>query len=132
MDRFHSLCFFPTAPTQAFDDHSRTVHRKPFSDIVGDLQTVQGIIEKIDDVTALDAVEMMMIVRIGIVPPLIGQPFDDIDETNFRKRDECPVHRVERDIGKFLPNFTEHRIGRRVIPHPNQLLVDGHSLWCNL
>ena len=125
------LCFFPTAPTQAFNNHARTLHSKPFLDVVRDLQTVQDIIVKIDDDTALDAVEMMMIVCIGIVPSLIGEPFDDIDKPNLRERDERPVHRIERNAGKLLPNFTKHRIGRRMIPHPNQLLVDGHTLGCH-
>jgi len=126
------LCFFSTTPAQALDNHARTLHRKPFLDVVRDFQTVQDIIVKIDDGTALDAVEMMMIVCIGIVPSLIGEPFDDIDKTNLRERDERPVHRIKRDAGKLLPNFTEHRIGRRVILHLDQLLVDGHTLGRHL
>jgi hypothetical protein len=126
------LCFFPTAPTQAFDHHARTLHCKPFLDVFRDFQAIQDIIVEIDDGTALDAVEMMMIVCIGIVPSLIGEPFDDIDKTNLRECDECPVHRIERDAGKLLPNFTKHRIGRRVILHPDQLLVDDHTLGRHL
>jgi hypothetical protein len=84
-------------------------------DIIRQLDVVQIRIMKIDDGIAGQTVKMVVFFQIGIKPPGVSLPFNDIDDLYSGKGEQGPVHRVQRNVGKIRKQLLVDIVRTRMV-----------------
>ena len=85
--------------------------RVRLSEILRDIQSIVSFVVEVDNFTTFGAVKMMVGFCIGIIPPRGPLALDDIHDTDFRKRKQCPVYGIKGYIRKLLFDGSIHHIG---------------------
>ena len=79
--------FFPAAfIAHTIQDDSFGIHRKVILDMIRDPKVIEFIAIKIDDLSTIETMRMMMFVHVGVKTPRPALGRDDIDQADLRKR----------------------------------------------
>jgi len=117
---------------QAVQDDSFREHGEVILDMIRDPQVIEFIATKIYDLSTIETMKMMMFVHVRVKTPRPTLGWDDIDQADLRKRQQCPVYRVIGYVGKFFFHDVEHFIGCGMIFCPHELFVNRTALWSDL
>jgi hypothetical protein len=124
--------FFSAFFAQAIQDNSFGIYREVILDMIRDPDVIVFIGIKIYDLSAMDTVKMMMVVHGRIKSARPSLRLHDIDQADFRQRQQRSVHRVIRNVGKFHFYDVEHFIGRGMIFCLHELFVYSATLRSDL
>jgi hypothetical protein len=70
---------------KAFEDDAFADDLEIFANVFRDVQIIIGPVLKVDDFTALGAMQMMMVCHIGVEPLGAAEYFDHIHHADFRE-----------------------------------------------
>lgn len=100
-------------------------------DVIRQLNLCQIRIMEIDDGVTRQTVKMMMFFPIGVKPSGIALSFDNIDNFDFGKGEQGPVHCIQGNIGKIREKLFMDFVCTGMVFRLLERLVYGNPLRCH-
>jgi hypothetical protein len=93
-----------------------------------DVEIVERAVFEVEDLIALDASEVVVVICIGIETLRVAASFDNPDQSYVREGENGPVNRIKRNIRKNLLDFFVDRFCVRMVFRILKRIVYSNTL----
>ena len=101
---------------------------EPVLELLGHFQFVVTLVAEIDDLAALDTVEVVVLTQVRVEAPWTALALHNVNEADSGKGQKGSVDGVKRHVREDLLDGLKHRLGRGVFFRLDNFLIYGDPL----
>ncbi len=126
------IFLFTTLYTNTFKNNTFAGYLKLFMNFFRDIQIIVGPAIKVENCTAFNAVQMMMVLHVWVETLSTSECFDNIHDTVFRKGQKRSVYSIKGNMWIFSFHDLINTIGCGVSCQLYELVINRNPLGGNL